>query len=211
MRHVAPIGSVVVETASTRWAGGPRQHGSKSARHCAREALIRLGAPAVVIPRGRRGQPVWPSGVVGSITHCPGWEAACVGFERDIVALGVDVDLHRPFGWPSGILGERERAGLRDLETQQPERHWATVAFSAKESVYKAWFPRFGTWLGFRDVEVTLYPARTPDDYGPDRGTLDARLVRPMSDVLPGDPGTEFEGRYIATDDYVATVAFWRP
>jgi 4'-phosphopantetheinyl transferase EntD len=40
-----------------------------TARACAREALAQLGLPAQPIPAGPRGEPVWPQGVVCSITH----------------------------------------------------------------------------------------------------------------------------------------------
>ncbi|WP_405845207.1 4'-phosphopantetheinyl transferase [Streptomyces platensis] len=49
-----------------------------TARSCAREALRRLGHPTVPIPRGRSGAPLWPAGVVGSITHCQGYRSAAV-------------------------------------------------------------------------------------------------------------------------------------
>ena len=52
-------------------------------RLCARTALAKLGASSVPIPSGRRGAPDWPSGVVGSITHCAGYRAATAARARE--------------------------------------------------------------------------------------------------------------------------------
>jgi 4'-phosphopantetheinyl transferase EntD len=41
-------------------------------RRCARQALAQLGVPPVPIRPGPGRAPVWPAGVVGSLTHCAG-------------------------------------------------------------------------------------------------------------------------------------------
>jgi 4'-phosphopantetheinyl transferase EntD len=48
-------------------------------RYCARIALGELGFPAVPILKGEKGEPCWPDGVVGSLTHCAGFRGAVVG------------------------------------------------------------------------------------------------------------------------------------
>ena len=48
-------------------------------RSCARVCLGRLGYPRVPILPGVGGAPIWPAGVVGSLTHCAGYAAAAVG------------------------------------------------------------------------------------------------------------------------------------
>lgn len=178
---------------------------SVAARTCAHAALDRLGRPSATIPRGRHGEPLWPAGVVGSISHCRSWHGACTALAADVAAIGIDVELHRPLpaGAPAALYSARERGRLDDLVVDAPGRHWATVAFSAKESVYKAWFPHHGSWLGFRDVEVTLQPGQDPG-----HGAVRARLVRPVGRIRPGDPGTRFEGSYLITDELVATSIY---
>ena len=44
-------------------------------RACAREALAGLGFPDSPVGSGTKGEPLWPPGVVGSITHCEGYRA----------------------------------------------------------------------------------------------------------------------------------------
>ncbi len=40
-----------------------------------------------------------------------------------------------------------------------PGPSWDRLLFSAKESVYKAWFPLTGRWLGFEEAAITINPA----------------------------------------------------
>ncbi|MFZ3572563.1 4'-phosphopantetheinyl transferase family protein [Streptomyces sp. BH097] len=125
-----------------------------SVRACARDALAALGRPAAPLVPGRGGAPTWPSGVVGSMTHCTGYHAAAVAHSSELAALGIDAEPHAPLteGVLESITGPAERASLPSGEGVA----WDRVLFSAKESVYKAWFPATGRWLGFRDVEIAL-------------------------------------------------------
>src|SRR5260370_20887260 len=55
-----------------------RRREGTNARTCARRALARLGIAETAIRRGAKGEPLWPAGVVGSITHTTGYFAAAV-------------------------------------------------------------------------------------------------------------------------------------
>jgi 4'-phosphopantetheinyl transferase EntD len=128
-------------------------------RACAREALARLGLPRQAIP-AVAGAPRWPEGVVGSITHCPGYRAAAVARAEDFAAVGIDAEPNR---WlPDGVLRaialpvERER--VRRLRRELPGVCWDRLLFSAKEAVYKTWQPLTGTELGFEEAEIALDP-----------------------------------------------------
>src|SRR5262245_35993885 len=59
-----------------------------TARTCARQALMQLGFPMLPIRRGKKREPIWPAGVVGSITHCQGYRAAAVAMQSDLIAIG---------------------------------------------------------------------------------------------------------------------------
>ena len=86
-------------------------------RRCARSALGALGlAPAPILP-GQAGAPQWPSGIVGSITHCAGYRAAAVAQTSEVMTIGLDAE---PAQWLPGDVLELvalpgERARLRDL------------------------------------------------------------------------------------------------
>ena len=166
-------------------------------RACARAALAQLGLPPVPIPRGPRGEPQWPNGVTGSITHCPGYRACAVALSAEVAALGIDAEPARPL--PARVLPAvaiaAERAWLAERMVSAPEVCWDTLLFSAKESAYKAWFPLTGTPLGFADMAVS-----EPAD-----GRFTVRLLargsrgaRPASSTL--------EGRWLADRGLIITA-----
>jgi 4'-phosphopantetheinyl transferase EntD len=66
------------------------------ARFCARSALEQLGLPAAPILPGPGGAPLWPEGVVGSITHCDGYCASAVASARGVLAVGIDAEPAAP-------------------------------------------------------------------------------------------------------------------
>ena len=127
-------------------------------RWCARVALGRLGVPAAAVLPGVRRAPVWPPGVVGSITHCPGYRAAAVARRGDVAALGVDATPHAPL--PARVLealvvpGEQE--ALARAAEALPGVHADRVLFSAKESLVKAWSALDPQWRGFAGFRVEL-------------------------------------------------------
>ncbi|MYR42518.1 4'-phosphopantetheinyl transferase superfamily protein [Streptomyces sp. SID5910] len=172
-------------------------------RSCARRAMEKLGVPPVPVLPGERGAPRWPDGLVGSMTHCEGYCAAALAHAGDLASLGIDAEPDGPL--PEGVLsavsltGEAER--LRRLAAQRPGTHWERLLFSAKESVYKAWFPLTGRWLDFTeaDIEITV----DPDDGR--RGRLHAALLVP-GPVVGGRRLTRFEGRWAARHGLVATA-----
>jgi 4'-phosphopantetheinyl transferase EntD len=132
-----------------------------NARTCARRAMARLGIAETAIPRGPKGEPGWPAGVVGSITHTTGYYAAAVAHADKIRSIGIDAEVHDVL--PDGVL--RHIAFDAELawvaEQERGPVWWDRLLFSAKESVYKAWFPLTGRWLGFEDARVTIDPAGT--------------------------------------------------
>ncbi|MDG4810791.1 4'-phosphopantetheinyl transferase superfamily protein [Micromonospora sp. WMMD1120] len=170
-----------------------------TARRCAREALLQLGRPPAPIRPGPRREPLWPPGVVGSITHCAGYRAAAVGLATDIAALGIDAEPHGPL--PDGVLDSVTAAGdadlLTDLARHDPTTHWDRLLFSAKESIYKAWYPLTRRWLGFEDASLTIDRATA---------TFTGRLHVPGDRHDGGPDLRELRGRYVVTGGLVLTA-----
>lgn len=170
-------------------------------RACARLALRRLGAPVVAIPSGQRGEPQWPDGVVGSITHCLGYRACAAAWSDAVVALGIDAEPNAPL--PDGVLEqvahgrELERVGERLAPTDgENQVDLPRLLFSAKEAVYKAWFPLTGRWLGFEDVELSIDVAQA---------VFRAELLV-AGPVVGGVTLTEFAGRWAVGDGIICTA-----
>lgn len=129
-----------------------------SARACARAALAQLGIPPRAVLADGRGAPLWPAGIVGSITHCDGYRACAVAHAREIASIGIDAEPNEPL--PRGLLDDishpLEREPLRALMRESPVIRWDRLLFSMKEAVYKAWYPLAGKWLGFEDAVITI-------------------------------------------------------
>lgn len=126
-------------------------------RSCARRALRALGAQAAAIPRGIDRAPEWPAGVVGSISHCRGYCVAAVAWRAVHAGVGIDVERFQrlPADILSIVVSPSEADQLRALG-KFDLAEWATVAFSAKEALYKCYYPLARRILEFHDVALTL-------------------------------------------------------
>ncbi len=165
-------------------------------RNCARRALAMLGLPAQPILIGQGRQPLWPEGIVGSITHCDGFCGAAVVRGKELAAVGIDAELHKPL--PQEAV---------DLVLVEAERHWVhrmsgsglfwdIIFFSAKESAFKALFPLTGTWLQFTDTCISVNPANQ---------TFSVRQVDGPTGGY--DEIVKIRGMYIMSDNKIFTSA----
>ncbi|MFF6929516.1 4'-phosphopantetheinyl transferase family protein [Streptomyces californicus] len=189
-----------------------RRNDFATARACARRAMAGLGLPPVAVLHGHRGKPLWPEGIVGSLTHCPGYRAAALAREQDVLSLGIDAEPHAPL--PEGVRelvtlpAERERIGPQ-AEEGSGALHWDRVLFSAKESVFKTWYPVTGVELDFAEADLTMHQESDPGGGGTPgaaRGTFTARLL--LTDpALP----TTLRGRWRIEDGVIATAVLVRP
>jgi 4'-phosphopantetheinyl transferase EntD len=168
-----------------------------TARLCARRALAQLGQPPAAVPRGPHGEPQWPAGLVGSITHCAGYRAAAVAHSAHTAALGIDAELNEvlPDGVLSMISTAEERSRLRGLPSVDPGVCWDRLLFSTKEAIYKVWFPLTGRFLSFEEADVHLDPA----------GEFFARLLVP-GPTMAGRPLRDLVGRWLLRDGFVLTA-----
>ena len=94
------------------------------------------------------------------------------------------------------VADDAERAWVTELLAAAPAVSWDRLLFSAKESVYKAWYPLTGRWLDFSEASLTVDAAAR---------TFAARLLVPATRP-DGRPLTGFTGRWLARDGLVLTV-----
>jgi 4'-phosphopantetheinyl transferase EntD len=192
----APGGLLPEEEDVVRRAVERRRREFTTVRVCARRALARLGIAPVPILPGRRGEPRWPEGVVGSMTHCDGYRAAAVAPVAVAAGIGIDAEPHAPL--PAGVLGtiarDEERRHLAGLARAAPAVHHDRLLFSTKESVFKAWYPLTGRELDFDEASITLDPTG---------GTFHARLL-PRAHHDPGP--SSFAGRWVVAAGIVLTA-----
>jgi 4'-phosphopantetheinyl transferase EntD len=173
-----------------------RRQSYTAGRTCARQALRVIGAPELPILRGQKQEPIWPDGIVGSITHCDGYCAAAIAYNRDFISLGIDAEINEPL--PDEVL---ELVALKpeiDWLRQVPKSLlcWDKLLFSIKESVYKTWYPVAHCWLGFEQVLVTIEP---------ETDSFVATVLSPASAQAP--PGMlSFQGRYLVEGSLIVTA-----
>ena len=105
---------------------------------------------------------------------------------------------HRPL--PDGVLElltrPAERAHLVTLGHHVPQVHWDRLLFSAKESVYKTWFPLTRQWLDFDEAELML-DVRA--------GAFTASILK-RATTVDGLPLTRLHGRWTVTAGLVLTA-----
>jgi 4'-phosphopantetheinyl transferase EntD len=167
-------------------------------RSCARACLGRLGYPPVPILPGAGGTPRWPTGVQGSMTHCAGYAAAAVGPFPRISAIGIDAEPDAPL--PDGVLDlvatPAERKHLAVIQPEPDGPNWNRLLFSAKEAVYKAWFPLVGEWLDAQQAEII---------FDPQDGTFAAVLSRDGL-IVDGRQVRHIHGRWVSERGILVTA-----
>ncbi|MFE2292658.1 4'-phosphopantetheinyl transferase [Streptomyces sp. NPDC059452] len=169
-----------------RNAGPQRRREFTVGRHSARLALRGLGIAPVAVASGPGRCPLWPSGVVGSITHAAGYCAAAVAWSGHVPGIGIDLETAEDL--PDEIVPlvctTAELSRLKDLPSGTPS---AKIIFSAKESAYKVLYPLTGRFRDFLEAEMTFDPAL--DSFCFELG------------------GTSVHGRYRVAEGCVITIA----
>jgi 4'-phosphopantetheinyl transferase EntD len=169
-------------------------------RHCARVALAELGVPPAPILKGDKGEPCWPDGIVGSLTHCTGYRGAVVGRSAAVRSVGIDAEPHDVL--PNGVLDAISLPAERaEIPRALPAGlHWDRILFCAKEATYKAWFPLTKRWLGFEDAHITFEVGSS----GSTGRFVSRILIDPAA--LSGSPLTSLAGRWSVERDLVLTA-----
>lgn len=171
-------------------------------RLCARRALG--DRSRTLLDVGPERAPIWPTGMIGSISHAGGFAwAVAVSQEHQ---RGIGVDSEEPL---SATAADEIRttvltpSDLRLLESSDactlPADVWLTIVFSAKESVFKCLHPLVQTFFEFADVQVEALDPR--------RRALELRTLRNLSKEIPA--GTTLEARFVTDGDFVHTVVGW--
>ena len=143
------------EASAIRDAVPRRREEFAAGRACAHLALRQLGVDDVAVPRSSDRSPLWPDGIVGSISHCDGFCGAVVARREDVRGIGLDVESKGRLGQESHdlICSPREKSAL-SMATDVCDP--VEILFSAKESFYKAYYPATKFYLDFLDVNVAI-------------------------------------------------------
>jgi 4'-phosphopantetheinyl transferase EntD len=196
--HVGPhVELFPEERALVAQAVPKRQREFAQGRECARRALAALGVARCPLLVGTRREPLWPSGVVGSISHDRELSVAVAGSAQTFAGLGVDVEPDEPLTsevaariWSSEEARRAGATGLMPLESA------AKLVFSAKEAVYKCQFSLTQSYVGFHAVSVELGD-----------GTFEALFV---DRVGPLAAGQRLQGRWRRSGGKLLTAVWLR-
>jgi enterobactin synthetase component D len=137
-----------------------RRASFRAGRAAAHDALALLGCDDGPILVGQQREPVWPIGVVGSISHASGVGVALVAPTASTGGVGIDVEAIRPAPELFDQVPRPDERSWLDAIADVGERDAAVLElFSAKESIFKAFFPRVGEMFGFEAATLVRSPA----------------------------------------------------
>jgi 4'-phosphopantetheinyl transferase EntD len=113
-----------------------------SGRHEGRLALAAIGQPPASIPMGAGGEPIFPQGVVGSLSHTSRHAAALVSRAYRHASVGVDVGDVRTLGKAAArLMTTAEIALVTAKGWASTEAQAQNVVFGAKEALFKCQYP----------------------------------------------------------------------
>ncbi len=161
-------------------------------RYCARAALRKLGATAgaSAIGVGSQREPVWPEGLIGSISHTDNVAIAVVARTSELSAIGIDIESAQP------LDVDLTKMILRPDESPCSNPEEAKLIFSIKESIYKCIFPMLGFFVDFQDMQVIRSEQEQGFTAVPHHSAIDPNLI------------SRLQGRYRIDDDYIFSSAW---
>lgn len=146
-----------------------------ASRLCVREALRPFGFANFVLANDADRAPIWPTGIVGSLSHTRACVSLLLAKSSSGKLLGVDCEeIMRPetaAGMRDMIINANEEAVLAC--SGLPFATALTAAFSLKESLYKALFPVFRQFMHFNEAEIVACEANL--------ASVTLRLTRALS------------------------------
>jgi enterobactin synthetase component D len=155
-------------------------------RRVALQSLREAGVEVNDLGIGPMGAPLWPDGYYGSITHSDNMAAAVAMPASGIYGVGIDLEQVASADTISAIrqvaLSPVEELALDSLVSRVGQPTALTIAFSAKESFYKATAAMVGHIFDFGALRITSACA--------DLGVVEARVDEALSPILV--PGRTF-------------------
>ena len=124
-------------------------------RLCANRAVARLGSEQAV-GMGSDRLPIWPEGIVGSISHSDSLACAVACKAGHCRSIGIDTEpivaKQTANEIAELVFRDEEEKLLRSIAKTTEEL--LTITFSVKESVYKCLFPIYEIPFDFQDVQL---------------------------------------------------------
>ena len=108
---------------------------------------------------GSSGMPLWPGGIIGSVTHTKRHVCVMVGLSQEYLAMGIDLEplISSEKSQELGplVLGASEIDLYRQDLSAMPFNQFFTRCYSFKEAIYKLLFPQIKTFIDFKEIVIT--------------------------------------------------------
>lgn len=128
-------------------------------RYCAKQSLVSFQCTDVDIPIGQYRDPLWPPQIVGSISHTNTDAIAVTALQTDFRGIGIDLEHEIDTETFAHVYQQIIFAEERDIILQTPQsleqRQLLTLAFSAKESFFKAAFAEVNSYFDFSRLAIS--------------------------------------------------------
>ena len=164
-----------------------RRAGFLAGRFCAKNALFLLGTSNTSILIGEQRNPIWPDGIIGSISHSADTAVSVVAEQKNLLGIGIDVE---------AVVGSNIEsikhmfATKTELElihsTCCNAEESLTALFSSKESFFKAAFPSMNRYIDFDSIVLVNIDST--------KQVFDFDVVRDLSPRLKA--GTRVQAMY---------------
>lgn len=169
-----------------------------ASRYAARVALASSGIVDFTLENDADRAPMWPRGIIGSLSHTAQRAVIISAADRPQRLAGVDVEqlmkADNALELSEMIVSASELHHLRQCGL--PLTTALTLAFSLKESLYKALYPHLRQFMDFHSAEVTKLDGET--------GEACLRLTRSFSAEFPA--GRQFSGYFQQQQDEIITL-----
>lgn len=168
-----------------------------ASRYAARMALASEGITDFLLLNDSQRAPIWPAGFCGSLSHSAQRAVLLTAAARPQRRIGIDTEQ---------LMSSERAAELSEAITTPRERQWlqqhaiplatgVTLAFSLKESLYKALFPTLRQFMDFNSAEVVALDV--------EKGCASLALTRNLNAEFPA--GRRFNGYFRQQQDEITT------
>lgn len=120
-------------------------------------ALESLNARDLSVAIGMQRNPIWPEGYVGSISHTSKRAIAVVSPSHAATLVGIDYEEIIPINVATKLAPQILTSDELQLYYQLSMgfAQFFTIVFSAKESLFKAIYPKVEMYINFSEAKVT--------------------------------------------------------
>ena len=169
-------------------------------RICVREALKRLEYPIIDVGIGPFRDPLWPEGIVGSITHTENFACAILEHSDQLCSIGIDSQQIIDRGIESEIVDQvLSREEQEKFFPSSTFANGVAIAFAAKEAFFKCVFPFVGQYFEFHDVGITSIQTESLN-----QGSIDIKALKVLSPSI--GLGWSIQVNFSVEDSFIHTL-----